>query len=137
MGLVRGSSVVRNLHLSITAGRLLLHRSGGLAAAQLVHYTSAQVALPLAKQRQLHAPAAAQAPEGGYRLLGSHLITGCVASQAGWFAETWYMKDVRMAWPRLSKPAQGCIACVESLAQLALLQATHSHICGGPALRHC
>ena len=48
-----------------------------------------------------------------------------------WFAETWTMQDVRRVWPCLSKPAQRYIACFETLAQLALLQATQSHIGGG------
>ena len=39
--------------------------------------------------------------------------------------------DIRAVWPCLVKPAQRCIACFETLAQLALLQATHSHIGGG------
>ena len=43
----------------------------------------------------------------------------------------WTMQDVRQVWPCLSKPAQHYIACFETLAQLALLQATHSHIGGG------
>ena len=34
-------------------------------------------------------------------------------------------------WPCLVKPGQRCVACFETLAQLALLQATHSHIGGG------
>ena len=37
----------------------------------------------------------------------------------------------RAVWPCLVKPAQRYIACFETLAQLALLQATHSHIGGG------
>ena len=37
----------------------------------------------------------------------------------------------RAAWPCLVKPGQRYIACFETLAQLALLQATHSHIGGG------
>ena len=37
----------------------------------------------------------------------------------------------RRVWPCLVKPAQRYIACFETLAQLALLQATHSHIGGG------
>ena len=53
------------------------------------------------------------------------------SSQVVWFAETWTMQDVRRVWPCLSKPAQRYIACFETLAQLALLQATHSHIGGG------
>ena len=51
--------------------------------------------------------------------------------QMVWFAETWAMQDVRRVWPCLVKPAQRYIACFETLAQLALLQATHSHIGGG------
>ena len=38
---------------------------------------------------------------------------------------------MRSVWPCLVKPGQRCIACFETLAQLALLQATHSHIGGG------
>ena len=41
------------------------------------------------------------------------------------------MQDIRAVWPCLVKPAQRYIACFETLAQLALLQATHSHIGGG------
>ena len=41
------------------------------------------------------------------------------------------MDEVRSAWPCLTKPAQRYIVCFETLAQLALLQATHSHIGGG------
>ena len=53
------------------------------------------------------------------------------SSQVVWFAETWHMKDVRFVWPCLTKFAQRYIACFKTLAQLALLQATHSHIGGG------
>ena len=53
------------------------------------------------------------------------------SSQVVWFAETWNMQDIRAVWPCLVKPAQRYIACFETLAQLALLQATHSHIGGG------
>ena len=48
-----------------------------------------------------------------------------------WFAETWNMQDIRAVWPCLVKPGQRHTACFETLAQLALLQATHSHIGGG------
>ena len=48
-----------------------------------------------------------------------------------WFAETWNMQDTRAVWPCLVKLGQRYIACFETLAQLALLQATHSHIGGG------
>ena len=48
--------------------------------------------------------------------------------------ETWNMQDIRAVWPCLVKPAQRYIARCETLAQLALLQATHSHI-GGSATR--
>ena len=41
------------------------------------------------------------------------------------------MQDIRAVWPCLVKPGQRYIACFETLAQLALLQATHSHIGGG------
>ena len=43
------------------------------------------------------------------------------------------MKEIRSAWPCLTKPAQRYIACFETLAQLALLEAKHAHIGGG----HC
>ena len=60
--------------------------------------------------------------------IGGWAIT---SSQVVWFAETWNMQDIRAVWPCLVKPAQRYIACFETLAQLALLQATHSHIGGG------
>ena len=76
----------------------------------------------LAKQPRLQGLAAADAcAEGG----------AVTSSQMVWFAETWTMQDVRRVWPCLVKPAQRYIACFETLAQLALLQATHSHIGGG------
>ena len=62
------------------------------------------------------------------RCIGGWAIT---SSQAVWFAETWNMQDIRPVWPCLVKPGQRYIACFETLAQLALLQATHSHIGGG------
>ena len=55
------------------------------------------------------------------------------STQVVWFAETWNMSKVRSAWPCLTKLAQRYIACFETLAQLALLQATHLHIGGS----HC
>ena len=54
--------------------------------------------------------------------IGGWAIT---SSQVVWFAKTWNMR------PCLVKPGQRYIACFETLAQLALLQATHSHIGGG------
>ena len=41
------------------------------------------------------------------------------------------MQDIRAVWPCLVKLGQRYIACFETLAQLPLLQATHSHIGGG------
>ena len=43
------------------------------------------------------------------------------STQVVWFPESWNMSEVRSAWPCLAKTA---------LAQLALLQAMHSHIGG-------
>ena len=43
----------------------------------------------------------------------------------------WCGHTIRAVWPCLVKPGQRYIACFETLAQLALLQATHSHIGGG------
>ena len=63
-----------------------------------------------------------------HALPSRHAIT---SSQVVWFAETWNMQDIRAVWPCLVKPGQRYIACFETLAQLALLQATHSHIGGG------
>ena len=54
-----------------------------------------------------------------------------IGGWAVWFAETWNMQDTRAVWPCLVKPGQRYIACFETLAQLALLQATRSHIGGG------
>ena len=59
--------------------------------------------------------------------IGGWAIT---SSQVVWFAETWNMQDIRAVWPCLVKPARTSHA-LETLAQLALLQATHSHIGGG------
>ena len=53
-----------------------------------------------------------------------------IVGVGGWFAETWNMSKVRSAWPCLTKPAQRYIACFETLAQFALLQATHSGVGG-------
>ena len=60
--------------------------------------------------------------------IGGWAITSC---QVVWFAETQNMQDIRAVWPCLVKPGQRYIACFKTLAQLALLQATHSHIGGG------
>ena len=82
-----------------------------------------------AKQPRLQALAAADAcAEEEVVGIGGWAVA---ASQMVWFAETWTMQDVRRVWPCLVKPAQRYIACFETLAQLALLQATHSHIGGG------
>ena len=84
---------------------------------------------PLARPHQLQALAAADAcAEDETVGIGGWAIT---SSQVVWFAETWNMQDIRAVWPCLVKPAQRYIACFETLAQLALLQATHSHIGGG------
>ena len=81
---------------------------------------------PLARPRQLQALAAADAcAEDDLEGKGGWAIT---SSQVVWFAKTWNMRAV---WPCLVKPGQRCVACFETLAQLALLQATHSHIGGG------
>ena len=42
-----------------------------------------------------------------------------------WFAETWDLTEIRLAWPFLTKGAQAYIASFETLAQFALLQCTH------------
>ena len=82
-----------------------------------------------ARPHQLQALAAADAcAEDDLVGIGNWAIT---SSQVVWFAETWNMRDIRAVWPCLVKPGQRCIACFETLAQLALLQATHSHIGGG------
>ena len=84
---------------------------------------------PLARPHQLQALAAADAcAEDEMVGIGGWAIT---SSQVVSFAETWNMQDIRAVWPCLVKPAQRYIACFETLAQLALLQATHSHIGGG------
>ena len=84
---------------------------------------------PLAKQPRLQALAAADAcAEEEVVGIGGWAVT---SSQMVCFAETWTMQDVRRVWPCLVKPAQRYIACFETLAQLALLQATRSHIGGG------
>ena len=56
------------------------------------------------------------------RGLGSHFLTSGLVCRN---------QDIRAVWPCLVKPGQRYIACFETLAQLALLQATHSHIGGG------
>ena len=84
---------------------------------------------PLAWPHQLQALAAADAcAEDDLVGIGGWAIT---SSQVVWFAETCNMQDIRAVWPCLVKPGQRYIACFETLAQLALLQATHSHIGGG------
>ena len=78
----------------------------------------------LARPHQLQALAAADAcAEDDLVGIGGWAITSS--------PETWNMQDIRAAWPCLVKPRQRRIACFETLAQLALLQATHSHIGGG------
>ena len=72
--------------------------------------------------QQLQALAAADAcAEDDLVGIGGWAIT---SSQVIWFAKTWNMQDIRAVWPCLVKPGQRCIACFETLAQLALLQAT-------------
>ena len=80
---------------------------------------------PLARPHQLQALAADACAEDDMVGIGGWAIT---SSQVVWFAET---QDIRAVWPCLVKPGQRYIACFETLAQLALLQATHSHIDGG------
>ena len=79
---------------------------------------------PLARPRQLQALAATNAcAEDEMVGIGGWAIT---SSQVVWFAETWNARHTSRV-----KPAQRYSACFETLAQLALLQATHSHIGGG------
>ena len=81
---------------------------------------------PLARPHQLQALAAADAcAEDDFVGIGGWAIA---SSQVVWFAETWNMQDTRAVWPCLVKPGQRYIARFETLAQLALLQATRSHI---------
>ena len=90
-------------------------------------YNNPFTTLSTASQR-LQALAAADAcAEEEVVGIGGWAVT---SSQMVWFAETW-TQDVRRVWPCLVKPAQRYIACFETLAQLALLQSTHSHIGGG------
>ena len=44
-----------------------------------------------------------------------------------WFAEAYTMEEIRAFWPFLTKDAQKCIACFETLAQLALAMTAQAH----------
>ena len=57
------------------------------------------------------------------------MVTSCVSStHCAWFAEQWNISEIRDLWPALQKPAQRCIACFETLAQLALAMTAHKVI---------
>ena len=78
---------------------------------------------PMSMPNLLHCLAAADAcAEGSTVGIGGWVIP---PTAVAWFAETWDLTEIRLAWPFLTKGAQAYIASFETLAQFALLQCTH------------
>ena len=54
--------------------------------------------------------------------IGGWIVT---AQQCAWFAEQWTSAEIRTVWPQRTDAPQRCIACFETLAQLALAMTAH------------